>query len=165
MFRCESCGKTFEELEHYTESHGFEHPPFEEWDGCPYCGESRPTEVESCAGCGELVDVEELYDGFCVDCLKKNCTYDNGFEFLLQEDLLGPFFCWLLNGGWEPHIFESNLLDVFQELYKRKKANDLLLNKSDFLESVQEFILDADGHYGKDNFADFLKEKEGGKKQ
>ena len=161
MYKCESCGRTFDELEHYSESHGFEHPPFEEWDGCPYCGESGAAEVECCNSCHEAIKVDELYYGYCADCLKRLCTYDAAFDYLEASDLLGKFFCWHFNGGYEPDIFMHDLLDVFAEIYRRRKANDLLTNSTEWLDAVQDFILDADGDWGKDTFAKFLNETEG----
>lgn len=161
MFRCENCGKTFETMAHYTESNGFPHPPFEEWDGCPFCGESRPTEVETCDGCGETVDVDDLYYGLCADCLRERCTYDSALGYLQDRDELGPFFCWLLNDGHEPDVFKPDLVDVLAEIYRRRKANDLLTNSTEFLDSVREYILDADGEFGKADFAEYLDKKEG----
>lgn len=158
MFRCENCGKTFETMAHYTESHGFPHPPFEEWDGCPFCGESRPTEVETCDGCGETVDVDDLYYGLCADCLRKKCTFDRALAYLKGREKLGNFFCWHLNAGYEPEAFSEEFLDMLEEIYLRRKANDLLTGSTNFLGVVQYYILDDDGDYGKDDFAKFLHE-------
>lgn len=37
MFICLDCGKFFDDPVHYTEQHNLECPPYEEYDGCPYC--------------------------------------------------------------------------------------------------------------------------------
>lgn len=161
MYKCESCGRTFEEQKHYTESHGFEHPPFEEWDGCPFCGESGAVEIGSCSCCDKIVDADELYHGYCETCLKLKCTYDAALDFMESRDLLGKFFFWMFNDGSEPQYIGQDLLEVFAEIYRRRKANDLLTNSHEWLDAVQEFILDSDGHFGKDEFANFLVETEG----
>jgi len=160
MFLCEGCGRTFENLEHYSESHGFRSGPFEEWDGCPFCGESGAIEVEACSGCGQEIKVDDLFHGLCAACLKKRCTYDTALEYLQDIEQIGPFFCWLLNNGHEPDVFAVDLLDLFAEIYRRRKANDLLTNSSEFLESVQDFILEADGDFGMENFAAWLERRE-----
>ena len=38
MFVCLDCGKIFDVTKHYVETHGLDHPRYEEWDGCPLCG-------------------------------------------------------------------------------------------------------------------------------
>ena len=159
MYKCESCGRTFEELEHFSETHDGWYK--EEWDGCPYCGESGAVEVETCDGCHEAIKVDELYYGYCADCLKRLCTYDTALDFLESNELLGKFFCWKYNDGNEPDSFNLDLLEIFAEIYRRRKANDLLTNSTEFLDSVREFILDEDGDYGKDGFAKFIVDTEG----
>lgn len=156
MLKCESCGRIFEELEHYSERHGFDRPPYEEWDGCPYCGESGAVEIGSCSYCDKIVDADNLYHGYCETCLKLKCTYDAALDFLQSRELLGGFFCWYFNGGHEPDMFTLDMLDVFAEIYRRRKANDLLTNSTEWLDAIHEYILEDDGEYGKDGFAQFL---------
>ena len=38
MFKCESCGCKFDEVEFVTETHGLSSPPYEKRAICPYCG-------------------------------------------------------------------------------------------------------------------------------
>lgn len=158
MFLCESCGRTFENLEHYSESHGFAFGPAEEWDGCPYCGESGAVEVETCDGCGEVANTDELFLGLCADCLRKKCTYDKALAYLKERGKLGSFFCWHLNAGYEPDAFSEEFLGTVEEIFLRRKANDLLTGSTNFLGVVQYYILDDDGDFGKDDFAKFLHE-------
>lgn len=114
--------------------------------------------MAKCIECGaEKRGLDELYYGFCEGCLRKKCDYDTALEFLKSQTYLGPFFCWLLNDGYEPPAFYSYLLDAFEELYRRKVANDKLLSSTSFLGIVQQYILDLDGDYGKMAFARFLR--------
>ena len=158
MLYCANCGEVFEELYHYT-------MPLTKDDfyGCPRCGAVGGfREISNCSGCGEVFDEEDLYSGFCEDCLRKFCTYDMALDFLKSADLLGKFFCWLLNDQYEPGRFATPLLEAFEELYLRRKANDLLTGSTDFLDMVQQYILEADGCFGQLAFGLFLSQKNGG---
>lgn len=157
MYLCTDCGRTFAEEKHYAESHGFDRPPYEEWDGCPYCG-GNYVEAKDCENCGKTVNADDLYDGYCEDCLRELCTYDSALDYLQAYDLLGNFCCWYFNEGHEPDAFTLDLTDVFADIYRQRKTNDLLLHSTEWLDAVREYILDADGRYGKDEFAKFLME-------
>lgn len=37
MFVCLDCGRKFEIPVRIVEKHGWDYPPYEEYDGCPYC--------------------------------------------------------------------------------------------------------------------------------
>ena len=52
MFVCLDCDKLFEEPKHYIETHGLESPPYEEFEGCPYCG-GTCVETYRCDCCGQ----------------------------------------------------------------------------------------------------------------
>ena len=71
MLVCLDCCRTFEEEKHYVERHGFNVGPFEEWDGCPYCGGAY-TEAYECDCCGEWItgDYAKTKGGerFCENC-------------------------------------------------------------------------------------------------
>ncbi len=54
MFICLNCGEIFEEPKHYVEKHGFEYGPFEEYDGCPVCGDSYE-EAYECSNCNSYI--------------------------------------------------------------------------------------------------------------
>lgn len=55
MFICLECGTIFEEPKKYTETHGLDSPPYEEFYGCPECGGGFH-ETFKCDGCGEWID-------------------------------------------------------------------------------------------------------------
>lgn len=73
MYVCIECGTVFEECERYTETHGLDTPPYEEWNGCPECGGAY-TEAQICDCCGEYItgDYIKLISGerFCSDCFE-----------------------------------------------------------------------------------------------
>ncbi|MEF9984187.1 MAG: hypothetical protein RR806_05020 [Oscillospiraceae bacterium] len=54
MYICKDCGRVFKETKYYTETHGFESPPYEEWNGCPVCGGAYG-EAHECDCCGEYI--------------------------------------------------------------------------------------------------------------
>ena len=53
-FICLDCAYIFEEPKHWVEKHGFLHPPWEEWSGCPHCGGSYAGTIK-CDICGEYI--------------------------------------------------------------------------------------------------------------
>lgn len=79
MFICLDCGHIFSEPRHYTETHGLERPPYEEWFGCPECG-GPYTEAYLCDECGEWITgtyVKLNSERFCENCYTK---YEIGEE-------------------------------------------------------------------------------------
>ena len=38
IWECTECGLKFDTPKIYTETHGLDFPPYEEYSGCPYCG-------------------------------------------------------------------------------------------------------------------------------
>ena len=71
MFVCLDCDYLFEEPGMYSESHGFDYPPYETWNGCPHCGGAY-IETFQCSVCGEWIvgDYAETDDGLfvCEEC-------------------------------------------------------------------------------------------------
>ena len=80
MFVCIDCGEIFSTAKHYTETHGLEREPFEEWFGCPCCGGAYTTAYE-CDMCGHWIvgDYIKLVSGerICENCYTK---YEIGEE-------------------------------------------------------------------------------------
>jgi hypothetical protein len=71
MYLCRHCGNVFEEPGRYTETHGLDYPPYEEYYGCPICGGAYIKTME-CCDCGEWITGKyiKLSDGtvFCDIC-------------------------------------------------------------------------------------------------
>lgn len=157
-FKCLECGHIFEDGEEarWTEAHG------EQFSGCPLCrGEYE--ETKPCKHCGSEKLDDELYEGWCEDCLREQITYDTFFDYceannddhyldiFVMSDLLGGMDCpkWI---SWD---FHQLMIDT----YKRRVANAKLLPVDDFLPDCIRFIMDDDGSIGRDNFADWLNGK------
>jgi hypothetical protein len=71
MFICLDCGCVFDEPKHWIETHGLDSPPYEEWDGCPFCGGTY-AETYKCDNCGDWINGEYVKlkngDNFCENC-------------------------------------------------------------------------------------------------
>lgn len=72
VFVCIECGRTFETPDYWTETHGLDTPPYEEFSACPYCG-SDYTEAKRCDCCDEWIsdDYIKTEDGkrYCNNCI------------------------------------------------------------------------------------------------
>ena len=72
MYLCLDCGELFEEPKHYTETHGLDFPPYEEWSGCPECAGAYVKTI-LCDYCEEWITGQYIrlhYDDtvVCEDC-------------------------------------------------------------------------------------------------
>ena len=162
MYRCVSCGNLFEEGEQavWYETHGFTSPPYEKWDGCPLC-KGGYEEVHQCEQCGDWHTEDELYDGWCENCLRESINYDTFFEYCeanKDERYLDIFVLSELLGGMDcPDNVSYELHQLMIETYKRRVADvKLLKGKFDFLEDCIRFIMDDDGSIGRENYAVWL---------
>ena len=64
VYICLDCGKTFEEPKRYTETHGLDSPPYEEWNGCGKWIDGEfveilPNHEVYCDKCFDLKDIED----------------------------------------------------------------------------------------------------------
>lgn len=80
MYVCLECRKVFEEPAQWTETHGLEYGPYEEFDGCPYC-HSAYTKAHKCDCCDEWITsmYTKIDDGkrYCNSC---HCSMELGEE-------------------------------------------------------------------------------------
>lgn len=80
MYICLNCREVFSEPSYWEERHGFDYGPFEQWSGCPYCGEGY-VKAKKCECCGEYIVGTYIQidsgERFCKDCY---CTMDLGDE-------------------------------------------------------------------------------------
>lgn len=86
MYICAKCGEVFETPEYrsWTEHHGDYDEPYGE-EVCPGCGSEWYEEAEKCKICGEWHAKDELYDGYCKDCLLEALTFESFLDFCLNE--------------------------------------------------------------------------------
>ena len=71
MFRCNSCETEFETPAEFTEKHGLDTLPFEEFSCCPKCKSADIEELYECKICGEsypLQDMTTENNRVCNDC-------------------------------------------------------------------------------------------------
>lgn len=163
-YKCKECGHIFEEGEAkcYRENQGECHGAiaYETFTVCPCCGSSDFDETKRCKCCmGEFLE-NELFDGRCDDCLRNSITHDTALNFMEENDLLLNFMFEKIWKSSVPEKISEFLKEIVRELFLRRKADDLLCDKIDFLNVCKEFILEDDGDFGKIAFAEWLNEKE-----
>ena len=172
MFKCCECGHLFEDGEQavWEERHGLDTPPYEKWDGCPICNGGYE-EVHQCKECGEWHTEDELYDGWCEKCLRETINYDTFFEYCeanKDEQYLDIFVMSELLGGMDcpkesTVRFHSLMVDYYnREVNIERNAESLFGRKTifSFLGRCIRFIMDDDGESGKENYADWLNNRE-----
>lgn len=162
MYKCLVCGHIFahgEEAE-WTEAHG------ERWTGCPVC-KSSYEETVRCGHCsGEHLE-DELYGGWCMECIAEAVTYDRALAYMSARDygdgqnyLVDFIFEWIWDAS-APARFGQTLRDVVRSEFARRKFNDIACGVSTFLDKCKAFILSGDGDCGADDFAKWLTEEDG----
>lgn len=80
-YKCDHCGREFEEPDFVEETHGLDAPPYERIAVCPYC-KGYFEEMYQCKICGEWYTDDELTSGVC-----DNCIYDNTNNYELCYEL------------------------------------------------------------------------------
>lgn len=68
---CVECGMVFDEAKRFTETHGFDTPPYEHYTGCPFCGGAYiPVKYCDCCRREIINDYVRTDDGhiYCEDC-------------------------------------------------------------------------------------------------
>lgn len=158
MYKCLDCGHIFEEGEQveWEERHGFDDGLYEKLSGCPLCnGEYEDT--VPCKHCGWEHSSDELYDGWCKECLKDQIDYDSFFEHCednKESQLLDMFVMSELLGGMRcPDHVSCEFHEVMVGVYKKHVEYAKSIHY-DFLESCVDFIMDDAEH-----FAEWLNEK------
>lgn len=165
MYKCCACGNLFEEGEQavWYEPHGLDSPPYEKWDGCPVC-RGDYEEVKPCSQCGDWHTDDELYCGWCEDCLRESIDYDSFFAYCeahKDEQYLDIFVMSEFFGMDCPEHVSPEFHEMVLEAYRRKVSDAKLLGgKFDFLSACIRFIMDDDGSIGRENYADWLNKRE-----
>ena len=172
MFKCCECGHLFEEGEQAVtyETHGFYQPPYEEIHSCPVCGGDFE-EVHQCKECGDWHTEDELYDGWCEKCLRKTINYDTFFEYCeanKDEQYLDIFVMSELLGGMDcpdnvSYEFHQLMVRIYKErvhTVTRGGKSDGKLHPDAFLSACIRFIMDDDGSIGRENYAEWLNNRE-----
>lgn len=141
MMYCYNCEKTFDADEIVQK---LDRETGELLLCCPHCGVDDIADTKTCSVCGREDCVDgEIHSGICLDCLWDAITYDVALEFMVETNTLHRFLLedWLL-GGDATGLSVSIKLSLFlQETFKRFKANDLIMDRKDFLEACKLFCL------------------------
>lgn len=72
-YQCHECGRSFEEPDIITETHGMTDGSCEEIGVCPYC-KGYFEEMAQCRICGEYFTEDELSGGVCDECIYEHST-------------------------------------------------------------------------------------------
>ena len=115
--------------------------------------------------CGDWHSDDELYDGWCEDCLRETINYDTFFEYCeanKKHNYLDTFvMCYLLNCDEVPEYPSWDFHQLMVETYKQRVADaKLLVRTFGFLPECISFIMDDDGSIGRDNYAEWLNKRE-----
>ena len=175
MFKCDNCGHLFEEgeqavwYENQGECHGV--AAMEKFSGCPLC-QGDYEEVHQCEECGDWHYEDELYCGWCEKCLRETINYDTFFEYCeanKDEQYLDIFVMSELLGGMDcpKHStveFHSLMVERYKQEVKLDRDTESILGRKtslNFLDACIRFIMDDDGSIGRENYADWLNNREG----
>ena len=130
--------------------------PIREMSGCPICLSGYEKTVH-CSKCnGEHLE-DELYCGICEDCLRDAITYDTMLDYLVETDgaLVHFLFHHYYKSGVPEQISES-LFTALRGWFLFLRVEDTLAGKNEFLLSCEKYVMDADGEYGRTDFAEWL---------
>ncbi len=144
-YKCNNCGHIFEEGEAATwnEFHGFTDGLCETFSGCPVCnGDYEGT--TPCKECGSEKTEDELFHGFCKECLNKRLTKEVAVKYLVENGIVVDFAFPVLFDAETPKTINKTLLD-FVIPFVEKNAT---------MEQLKKYIFDDD--CGVDHFAEWL---------
>lgn len=167
--KCTDCGYVFdyEDAGGVRENHWLdgEYMGYETFLVCPNCGGDFEDTVE-CHECGEAFTEDEIYgDKWCEKCLRETINYDTFFEYCeanKDEQYLDIFVMSELLGGMDcPRNVSWDFHQLMIKTYKRRVADAKLLGgKFEFLVDCIRFIMEDDGSIGRENYADWLNNRE-----
>lgn len=144
MYVCNRCGATTDEIESYTEWHGAEGTSnYGEitFDKPCRCG-GNFVEAKECNLCGEWFDPDNMYDGICEECLKKETTEENAYK-LGEECKESVKINGFLKSVFDTEEIVQILKNAYNDLpqyYKNKHTNKYCLEDiTDFAERVNHW--------------------------
>ena len=144
MFICNRCGETIDEIGTEIEMHGAEGTSnfgAIEFDKPCHCG-GYFVEAKRCHICGEYFDPDNMYDGICEDCLKKETTEENAYglgEECKELVEINGFLKSVFNAGEIEQILK-NAYNELPQYYKNKHTNTYCLEDiTAFAEQVNKW--------------------------
>lgn len=164
LYKCFECGHLFENGEevHITEEHGEKHT------ACPVCGGGYE-ETMQCPNCGAHHFDDDVYFGFCIDCLGAEATYDNMRAFLRDYGFEADFYiCEFYHSEVNTDYVSAELLDLARCGFHKAVFADILRNvhtegyESPLVTQMRKYLFSLDdGVYA---FAEWLMKKKEDKK-
>lgn len=155
MYKCKNCGHLFEEGEQevWNENYGTEIGG-EMFSGCPMCRGSYE-EVHQCKECGYWHTDDELYEGWCEKCLREKIDEVVFFDYIKEtEDYLEHFMFTNVFGIDPPKETSDTMRNWLGIIYTIKARNE-----ERFVDACKKYIIEDDGDFGKQNFAEWLNSK------
>lgn len=122
MYICKECGNVFDTPIDVPTGVSYGNT-YEYWLGCPQCKESHFEEAHRCVWCDEWHTDEELYGGYCKECLLKFADVATilKWENCTSQHAINDFLMWVLGelydaGGnmTDDEVLQRALIDVIQ---------------------------------------------------
>lgn len=158
IYKCFECGLLFEsgEEKRIIEDHG------EEYLACPCCGGAYEATVQ-CKSCEGNFFEDDLYNGWCIECLGRKMTFNNMRQYLqdsaLEEDFyIGEFYKSSCDYS-SPELIKlarGGFLEAY--LLEADRNPGQCSNDNKYAVMLREFILDD--HYGLYDYAEWINKRE-----
>lgn len=160
MYKCNNCGQVFDEAKTVTETHGFAHGPFEKLCVCPCCNGDY-SESKQCKQCGEWHFEDELFDGYCTDCLRDEIDYITAYDYMRSiKDCLNIFIFEKCLDSSVPQKTNKKVDLLSARLYWEAVNTEQYSNGDMLMRKLRSYIIEEDGDFGKSNFAEWLNGRE-----
>lgn len=154
---CLECGHIFDEGEQYSwqENHGFSDGLYENHEGCPLC-HGGFEEAHKCQHCDSEYHESTLYEGWCEECLRDTLTYENCLKYLEDTDALVEFMMVAFYQSSLPSKVSPKLQSLMHNQFLHQMTYDAIHGTTSFLKLCQRYIMDDDGNYGRQDYAEWL---------
>jgi hypothetical protein len=149
-YKCLECGHIFEGGEEYRweETHGFTDGRYEKFSGCPIC-KSAYEKTETCENCGSAHLSDDLFNGFCLTCLRECVDIESGISYIKDRGLIVDFVFGSVFNVEEPKTHNDLLREWCEVIAKTNATKEML---------IAYIVDDCDAEA--DDFAHWLKAKE-----
>lgn len=158
MYKCLNCGHVFDDGEQakWKEDDGWH-------DGCPVCKEAYG-EAMHCSRCGGAFFGDELFGGYCFDCLREMLTPQTALAYMLDEKLFARY---MFDQCWKSSVPER--IGTPLELVMLKEYYDFVLRYEQGdsgayyqMKLLEDFIFNIDDICEKERFGEWCAKKKKG---
>lgn len=158
LYVCAECGEVFygEELNTVEERHGFNDGRYETFNTCPCCGGVDFEEAKMCKACEAPHLEENIYGGYCAECVRELVTYDRFVEYMvgLGNGEFDDFMFDECFGVDAPRETSDRLTKHLRGVFEARKASDIICGNGEFLEACRDWLMEDPDH-----FVDWLKQR------